>query len=199
MKTKPICTITAFTIAFGLILPQAGCQSSRSDSSDSRQSRLLADENYRLKGQIEQLKKQTEQLNQQMGTLTKNLEQCKGQEAELTTAKNQADYLTRQNEQLQRDIKDISENAQNVAAQLTQCEHELAVPTDEKLKKMAAEVERTKKEAEDSVNFVMTTVREESEKENKQLQSENEQLKAQIQKLQDELKQLKEKSGAPTQ
>jgi chromosome segregation ATPase len=159
-----------------IILSAAGC--GKQAISDSRAKRLAADETYRV--------------DQQVAALTKELEQCKRQQTSPAAAdKQQNTLLTQENQQLKNSLNEVAANAKNLTDQVEQCQKELSSPTNERVKKMAAEIERTKKEAEDTVNFVMTTVRDEGEKETKAIREENETLKAQIQKLQDELKQLK--------
>lgn len=194
---------TALVALIAIFLSAAGC--GKQAVSDSRASRLTADENYRLKKQIDQL-------NQQLAASTKNIEQAKQQHGITAAAEKQVDQLnkqlaartkeleqcnqhiallTQENQQLKNTHGEAAANMQTLTEQLAQCQKELASPADEYAKKMIEEAAKTKKEAEESVNFVMTTVREEGEKEAKALRDENESLKAQIQKLQDELTQLK--------
>jgi outer membrane murein-binding lipoprotein Lpp len=56
------------------------------------------------------------------------------------------------------------------------------------LRQCSEEKEKAKKEADETVSFVMTTVREESEKEAREIRDENEKLKVQIQKLEEQLR-----------
>jgi chromosome segregation ATPase len=183
MRTSFCRNIILVIIVYAVILSAAGC--GKHTASDNRVSRLTADENYRLKDQIDQL-------NKQIAVLTKDIEQAKQQQAAPAAAEKQQNAaLAQENQQLRNSLSEAAANAKNLTDQLEQCQKEFASPTDERVKKMAEEVAKAKKEAEESVNFVMTTVREEGEKETKTLRDENETLKAQVQKLQDELKQLK--------
>ena len=175
MRTPFYSNILAI-IVYAIILSAAGC--GKHTASDGRAERLAADETYRV--------------DRQVAALTKELEQCKQQQTPPAVAeKQQNTLLTQENQQLKNSLSEAAANYKSLTEELAQCRRELASPMDERAKKMAAEVERTKKEAEESVNFVMTTVREESEKETKAFRDENETLKAQVQKLQDELNQLK--------
>jgi hypothetical protein len=169
MKTTLSLTLLAIIVV--IFLSAAGC--GKRAVSDGRAERLAADETYRVDSQV--------------AALTKELEQCKKQAAD----KQQLDLLTKENQTLKNSLNTSTANANSLTEQLKQCQQELASPADERVKKMAEEVAKTKKDAEESVNFVMTTVRDEGEKETKALRDENETLKTQVQKLQDELKQLK--------
>ena len=120
-------SVVILLIALSIILPLAGCHKQAAPASDSRHTRLTADENLRLKDQMQKLETQIDKL-------TKDLAQC---------------------------------NEEN---------------------------KKVKKEAEDNVNFAMTTVLDECKKEAPQIRDENEKLKAQIKQLQDELKQSKSPS-----
>jgi predicted nuclease with TOPRIM domain len=180
MKTTLSLTIIAAVVA--VFLSAAGC--GKQVVSDNRVSRLTADENYRVK-------KQFDQLNKQITALTKELEQCKQRQAGLSADKQQNDLLVQENQQLKNSLNEMPANVQGLSEQLEECQKNLALPENKRVKEMADELAKTKKEAEESVNFVMTTVREESEKEAAALRGENETLKAEVQKLQDELKQLK--------
>ena len=181
---KRIASLALLTITFGIFLPLVGCHTNTSPASDSRQTRLIADENLRLKGQAKQLETQN-------AKLAKDLDQCKKEHIALTEDNRKNASLAQENQQLKSDLNDAKLRADGLDYELKQCQNELAMPKDEKIKKLTQET----KDAQDAAAFAMTTVREEGEKETKALRDENEQLKAQMQKLQDELKQLKEKAG----
>lgn len=175
MRTSFYFNIVAVIVS-AIILSAAGC--GKQAISDGRAERLAADETYRLEKQV--------------ADLTKKLEQCARQQASPVAAdKQQNTALTQENQQLKNSLGAAEANAKSLTEQLEQCQKELASPTDERVKKMAAEVEKAKKEAEDSVNFVMTNIVDESKKEAEHARKEAETLKAEVQKLQDELKQLK--------
>jgi hypothetical protein len=174
MKTTLMLTLLSITSV--IFLSAAGC--GKQTTSDGRAERLAADENYRE--------------NKQVAALTKELEQCKQQQAAPAAAEKQQNAaLAQENQQLKSSLSAAEANVKTLTDQLEQCQKELASPTDERIKKMAAEVTKAKKDAEDSVNFVMTNIVDESKKEAQQARDEAEKLKTEVQKLQDELKQLK--------
>jgi archaellum component FlaC len=116
----------------------------------------------------------------------------------------QSKLLTAENHRLQVQLQQLETRSAKLTKDYKQCTEE-----NEKGKKETAELttnlqqcneekEKIKKDAEDTVSFTMTTVREECKQETKLLQDENEQLKAQIQKLEEELKRLKVKSATAT-
>jgi len=157
---KSTLPIALFAIIIVIFLSAAGC--GKQAVSNDRAERLAADETYRV--------------NSQIATLTKELEQCKKQVADAK----QCTALTQENQQLKNSLGEATANAKTLTEQLEQCQKELAMSSDERVKKMTEEVAKAKKDADDSVSFVMTASREETDA-----------LKAQVQKLQDELKQLK--------
>ena len=156
---KRIGSVIATIIIFGLMLSLTGCQKSStvSASADSRKARLIAEENRHIN-------KQVEKLNKQLNAATTNLEQCKQQQSTLAADKQQSDLLTQENQQLKNSLNEATANTQSLSEQLKECQKKMSSPDSQRVKEMAAELEKTKKEAEESVNFVMTTVRDTYEK-----------------------------------
>jgi dynactin complex subunit len=118
---KRFASVIVLTTTIGVILPLAGCQNSGDASqitaSDSRQTRLLADENVRLKDQIQKQEVQ-------IAKLTKDLQQC-GKE-ETKTREDAGKSVTFIIEQTKAQTAKLDDENTKLKAQVEKLESELA-------------------------------------------------------------------------
>jgi hypothetical protein len=113
------CTAVVLFIAIGIFLPLVGCQKNSSPSSSAsqaRQSRLTADENLRLKGQMKDLESQ-------LAAVTKDLQQCTQEraQAEEEAGKNLSFIM----EQDKKETQQLQDENEKLKVQIQKLEDEL--------------------------------------------------------------------------